>query len=83
MKAPTNQHDDTPYVSSDERVDRFAHACYDTNSTDELLEALKCHADATDCREWGLTPGEWEQAVRIALQWKQDESDEPLEKRYK
>ena len=46
----------------------FADACH-TNALDELETALRQRAaDATDCREWDITPTEWRAAIRTALE---------------
>lgn len=46
----------------------FSEACYDTNSILELEEALQQRAaDATDCKAWGITPGQWRAAIVEAL----------------
>ena len=45
----------------------FATACYEDNSIDELHEALTEEPDEYDCREWGITPEEWTDAIQTAL----------------
>lgn len=47
---------------------KFRDACYDTNTAQELREALTLpEADATDLREWDITPDEWRDAIKDAL----------------
>ena len=49
----------------------FAAACYDSNSIEEIRAALaQSKADATDCREWGITPAEWREQLQQALEAK-------------
>lgn len=48
------------------RARAFADACH-TNALDELQSALTGQADAADCREWGITPDEWRQAIETAI----------------
>jgi len=48
-------------------IDRFAAACSDMNSMDELEEALRGPADARDCQEWGLSPEDWREAIEDAI----------------
>ena len=49
------------------RAERFAHACVEQNSVGELSHPhAPADADATDCAEWGITPGEWSEAVEFA-----------------
>jgi hypothetical protein len=47
--------------------ERFAEACYDQNTVEELLQALHAPADGDDCREWGITTHEWRHAIAAAL----------------
>jgi len=52
-------------------LDGFAAACFDDNSNDELIEALKMRAaDETDCKNWEITPSQWREAIREALEWR-------------
>jgi hypothetical protein len=45
----------------------FADACH-TNAIDELTGALaSSRVDRADCREWGITPGQWRLAIQTAL----------------
>jgi len=46
---------------------RFAKACYEQNTVEELLVALSSPADSDDCKECGITPSEWRQAIVDAL----------------
>lgn len=48
-------------------VARFAEACFDQNSIDELRAALAGNADATDCKTWDITGHEWQLAINAAL----------------
>ena len=51
----------------------FAEACYNTNSTAELEDALlERAADKTDCQEWHITPTQWRAAIVNALAAKTD-----------
>jgi hypothetical protein len=45
----------------------FAEACYQDNSTDELIDALNEGADTDDCKLWGITPDEWRSQITLAL----------------
>jgi len=45
----------------------FAAACYRDNSVSDLEAALGESADATDCKTWGMCPGEWRDAIESAL----------------
>lgn len=50
-----------------ENVQKFAEACVDANSIDELLAGFDhLEADATDCKTWGITPAEWMDAIKAA-----------------
>ena len=57
--------------SASRHLSGFAEACYDQNSTDELIESLKLGADKTDCKTWGIDDDQWQEAVKTALyaQW--------------
>jgi hypothetical protein len=47
---------------------RFAEACYDTNTPEELLERLnQVEADKYDCEAWGINSSEWREAIKAAL----------------
>lgn len=50
----------------------FAAACYDQNSARELEAALRNGPDASDMREWNLTPEEWVKQIKLALRAKLD-----------
>lgn len=54
----------------DEPAERFAEACYDTNSVAELINFdTATLADArADMEQWGITLDEWRQAQREALE---------------
>jgi hypothetical protein len=56
-----------PLPNQNQKWARFAEACYNQNTVDELLSALHSPADEDDCREWGITPSEWKQAIVDAL----------------
>jgi len=46
----------------------FAEACFDQNSTDELIDALlQRKADAHDLKDWNLTSEQWREAIAEAL----------------
>jgi hypothetical protein len=49
----------------------FEAGCYDSNSIQELIEALyQKAADKTDCQTWGITPAEWMRGIKRALEAK-------------
>ena len=49
----------------------FAAACYNENSTDELIDALMENAaDDTDCENWKITPTQWRKDIAEALREK-------------
>ena len=55
-------------VAENLRSDGFAAACYNDNSVDELLAALRQRAaDKTDCKNWGITPTQWRSSIQEAL----------------
>ena len=55
----------------------FAAACYDQNSIEELIKALRQKkADKGDCQEWGLTATEWRNSISLALKEKIDDKCE-------
>lgn len=60
-------------IINSDRIWEFARACYNTNSMQELLDAREGDVDPVDLRAWGITVGEWRQAVNIALQWMEDQ----------
>ena len=45
----------------------FAAACSDTNTREELVQALLGPADMTDCKEWNITPAQWRASIAAAL----------------
>lgn len=45
----------------------FAAACYNSNSIDELEQALIDGPDAADMANWGLSENEWRKQVERAL----------------
>lgn len=52
-------------------LEGFAEACFNDNSNDELIDALKMRkADKTDCENWGITPSQWREAIREALEFR-------------
>ena len=57
----------------------FAEACYDDNNYDDLVTALNSEANAIDCKNWGITPREWTESVKQALEmymyWYEDENN--------
>ena len=53
------------------RLNGFATACFDDNSISELVEALKMRAaDKTDCQNWQISPTQWREAIREALEYR-------------
>jgi len=50
------------------RLDGFAAACYETNTVDELIDFNTAAPDPVDMETWGITPDEWRQAARAALE---------------
>ncbi len=46
---------------------RFADACINMNSEDELEFALTTQPDSTDMAEWGLSEDEWKDAIAAAI----------------
>jgi hypothetical protein len=45
----------------------FAAACFNQNSIPELLEGLSDGPDLVTCKTWGITLGEWRDAIYAAL----------------
>ena len=46
----------------------FASACFEQNSIEELIGALSSKsADKADCKEWGITPTQWRESIKLAL----------------
>ena len=51
------------------RLDGFAEACFNDNSIDDLVEALRMRsADKTDCKNWEITPSQWRKSIKEALE---------------
>lgn len=50
---------------TDEQTRAFAEACYDTNSLNELRDAIE--PDETDMAQWGITESQWREAIAAAL----------------
>jgi hypothetical protein len=48
-------------------MNRFAEACYDQNSIQELEAALNRAPDYTDMKEWGLTEDEYFAQLQEAI----------------
>jgi hypothetical protein len=47
---------------------KFAEACYDMSTPEELLKCLNSpEADPYDCEHWEITPSEWREAIKAAL----------------
>jgi len=53
----------------------FAVACYEDNSVNELRQALAGDPDEYDCREWSISPEEWRDAIRAAIEEKLELED--------
>lgn len=52
----------------------FAAACYNDNTVDELLDALRGNGNIdADCRNWGISREEFAEAVRRALAGRADD----------
>lgn len=56
---------------SQEQVIKFAEACADQNTKDELANAILGAPDLTDMKEWNLDGYEWGRAIILALVAKQ------------
>lgn len=51
------------------KLDGFSEACYNDNSVNELIDALKSRtADATDCEIWRISKKAWREEIRTALE---------------
>jgi hypothetical protein len=50
-----------------ENTARFARACYEDNTPEELAHALQTGPDSLDQFQWNLTDEEWRIAVSHAL----------------
>jgi len=56
-------------IPQDHQLTGFAEACFDTNSVQELIEALlEQSADKEDCKQWGITPIQWRESIKRALE---------------
>lgn len=52
------------------KLNGFSEACYNDNSVDELIDALKSRsADATDCENWKISKSAWRGKIRAALEY--------------
>jgi len=55
----------------------FAAACYNENSTDELIDALlQNSADEYDCKQWSISPTKWRKDIAEALREKIKDMEE-------
>lgn len=52
---------------NDVKTKDFAKHCYESSSVDTLREASKGSADQSEMEHWGLTEGQWEEAIVAAL----------------
>lgn len=52
---------------SDGKTKSFAKHCFERHTKDELEEATKGAPDQAEMEHWGITEGQWEQAVTAAL----------------
>lgn len=52
---------------SDGKTKSFAKHCFERHSKDELEEAAKGSPDHSEMAHWGITEGQWEEAVAAAL----------------
>ena len=51
------------------KLDGFSEACYNDNSVNELIDALKSRAaDEEDCENWEITKKAWREEIRTALE---------------
>ena len=53
----------------------FAAACYNQNSIAELNEALRNGPDAADMEEWGISPAEWSEHIKLAIAAKLEDEE--------
>lgn len=51
----------------DGKTKAFAKHCFENNSPEELNAAAEGHADQAQMEHWGITEGQWEEAVATAL----------------
>ena len=54
-------------LREDIELDGFSEACYNDNSIEDLVVALRSGVDLVDCENWNLTESEWEGAIKDAL----------------
>lgn len=45
----------------------FAKHCYESSSVKKLRDAAEGKADQAEMEHWGLTEGQWEEAIATAL----------------
>ncbi|MGO2241542.1 MAG: hypothetical protein ACTH5D_07285 [Halomonas sp.] len=45
----------------------FAKHCYESSSIDKLRDAIEGQADQAEMAHWGLSEGEWKEAMAAAL----------------
>lgn len=45
----------------------FAKHCYESSSVEKLRGAAEGSADQAEMEHWGLTEGQWEEAIATAL----------------
>jgi len=52
-------------------LEGFSEACFNDNSIEELINALRARStDKTDCKNWAITPTQWENAIREAIEFR-------------
>lgn len=51
----------------DGKTKDFAKHCYESSSVDKLRDAAKEGADQSELEHWGITEGQWEEAITTAL----------------
>lgn len=51
----------------DVKTKDFAKHCYESSGADKLREASEGSADQSEMEHWGLTEGQWEEAIVAAL----------------
>lgn len=52
----------------DKNTKDFAEACYEQNSIEELVKALKIGiADKSDMKEWNINSKQWKNAIASAI----------------
>ncbi|MCA1771462.1 MAG: hypothetical protein LC677_02045 [Halomonas sp.] len=52
---------------SDGKTKAFAKHCFERHSKAELEEAARGSPDQAEMKHWGISPGQWEEAVAAAL----------------